>query len=115
MNGDDVITPDEIPERLRLILAATGAKLPEKMNREEFTKYYEEMRSASRRGNPTRRSRSRGSREARTQFHEKYPSSPLSPVLRGEGPGVRGEPRGGVLILTPHPRPLSPEYRGEGR
>src|SRR5581483_1706333 len=40
--------------------------------------------------------------------------SPLSPVLGGEGPGVRGallcQPKEG----TPHPQPLSPEYRGEG-
>ncbi len=41
--------------------------------------------------------------------------APLSPVLRGEGSGVRGEPLSSVLALTPHPRPLSPEYRGEGR
>ena len=36
---------------------------------------------------------------------------PLSPVLRGEGSGVRGVAFG---IKTPHPQPLSPEYRGEG-
>ncbi len=40
--------------------------------------------------------------------------APLSPVLRGEGLGVRGETQGSVLVLTPHPQPLSPEYRGEG-
>jgi peroxiredoxin len=43
-NGDDVVTPDEIPERLRPLLAAAGTKLPEKMTRDEFTKLYEEMR-----------------------------------------------------------------------
>ena len=38
------------------------------------------------------------------------PNSPLAPVLGGEGLGVRGK-----KTQTPHPRPLSPEYRGEGR
>ena len=37
---------------------------------------------------------------------------PLAPVLRGEGYGVRGSWK---RHKTPHPRPLSPEYRGEGR
>ncbi len=41
--------------------------------------------------------------------------SPLSPVLGGEGLGVRGRSRAKGLSLPPHPRPLSPEYRGEGR
>src|SRR5262245_57942664 len=38
--------------------------------------------------------------------------SPLSPVRGGEGLGVRGLrfPK----TPPPHPRPLSPEYRGEG-
>jgi hypothetical protein len=43
-NGDGFITPDEIPERLRLVLTLTGRKLPAKMSREEFTKLFEEMR-----------------------------------------------------------------------
>src|SRR5262245_42697740 len=38
--------------------------------------------------------------------------SPLSPVLGGEGPGVRGPSR--PTHHPPHPQPLSPEYRGEG-
>ncbi|MBY0526558.1 MAG: DUF4062 domain-containing protein [Gemmataceae bacterium] len=36
--------------------------------------------------------------------------SPLAPVLREEGPGVRG-----VDSTTPHPQSLSAEYKGEGR
>jgi peroxiredoxin len=44
VNGDDVITPDEIPERLRLLLVASGTKLPEKATRAEFVKIYDEMR-----------------------------------------------------------------------
>jgi hypothetical protein len=43
-NGDDVITPDEIPERLEPLLAPAGGKLPEKITREEFAKLFEEMR-----------------------------------------------------------------------
>jgi acetyl esterase/lipase/peroxiredoxin len=43
INGDDVITPDEIPERLRPLLQVGGIKLPEKMTREEFAKLFEEM------------------------------------------------------------------------
>ncbi|HKI31232.1 MAG TPA: alpha/beta hydrolase fold domain-containing protein, partial [Gemmataceae bacterium] len=44
VNGDDVITPDEIPERLRPLLLVGGIKLPEKMTREEFAKLFEQMR-----------------------------------------------------------------------
>jgi hypothetical protein len=43
-NGDDVITPDEIPERLKPPLAPAGGKLPERITREEFAKLFEEMR-----------------------------------------------------------------------
>jgi tRNA dimethylallyltransferase len=41
------------------------------------------------------------------------PASPLSPVLRGEGSGVRGEQQ--INAQPPHPQPLSPEAgeRGE--
>ncbi len=47
-------------------------------------------------------------------------NTPLSPVLRGEGPGVRGlEKSSGFGVsyrLFPlTPQPLSPGYRGEGR
>ena len=42
------------------------------------------------------------------------PTSPLSPVLRGEGSGVRGGDFS-QSKCTPHPQPLSPEYRGEGK
>jgi acetyl esterase/lipase/peroxiredoxin len=44
VNGDDVITPDEIPERLRPLLVIGGITLPEKMDREEFAKFFEQMR-----------------------------------------------------------------------
>ncbi len=45
VNGDDVITPDEIPGQMKRILELTGTKLPEKgMTREEFTKFFDEMR-----------------------------------------------------------------------
>ena len=39
---------------------------------------------------------------------------PLSPVLGGEGLGVRGLASDSCLVLPPHPQPLSPEY-GRGR
>ena len=40
-------------------------------------------------------------------------SSPLAPVLRGEGPGVRGSATGRATApLTPNPSP--PEYRERG-
>src|SRR5262249_38033174 len=44
INGDDVLTPDEIPERFRPLLTASGVKLPEKLTREEFGKLFDEMR-----------------------------------------------------------------------
>jgi acetyl esterase/lipase/peroxiredoxin len=43
-NGDDVITPDELGERMRPLLMAVNGKVPEKMTREEFAKIYEELR-----------------------------------------------------------------------
>jgi thiol-disulfide isomerase/thioredoxin len=44
INGDDVLTPDEIPERFRPLLQASGVKLPEKLTREEFGKLFDTMR-----------------------------------------------------------------------
>lgn len=41
LNGDEALTPDEIPERLKPFLAATGIPLPDKMSRAEFTKLAE--------------------------------------------------------------------------
>ncbi|HKB35983.1 MAG TPA: hypothetical protein VKD72_05985 [Gemmataceae bacterium] len=43
-NGDDVVTADELPERLKPLLSAVVGKVPEKMTREEFAKIYEELR-----------------------------------------------------------------------
>jgi hypothetical protein len=44
VNGDGVITPDEIPARFRPLLQAGGVKLPDRITREQFTKIFEEMR-----------------------------------------------------------------------
>ncbi len=43
-NGDNFITKEEIPERMRPLLWASGIKVPEKISREEFGRLYEEMR-----------------------------------------------------------------------
>jgi hypothetical protein len=43
-NGDDVITPDEIPDRLKPLLMLQGIKVPERITREEFGAVFEEMR-----------------------------------------------------------------------
>jgi hypothetical protein len=43
-NGDDVVTPSEIPERMKVFLLASGLKLPEKMDRKEFATFFDEMR-----------------------------------------------------------------------
>jgi hypothetical protein len=37
-NGDGYITQDEIPAQLKPLIAGSGAKLPDKLSREEFTK-----------------------------------------------------------------------------
>jgi peroxiredoxin len=43
-NGDDAITPDEIPQELKLYLKLQGIKIPDRITREEFGPIYEEMR-----------------------------------------------------------------------
>jgi hypothetical protein len=43
-NGDDFITMDEIPDRLKPLILASGMKIPAKISREEFTKIFEEAR-----------------------------------------------------------------------
>ena len=43
-NGDDVITPDEIPDQMKPLLLLQGVKLPEKVTRADFAKMFEEMR-----------------------------------------------------------------------
>jgi peroxiredoxin len=43
-NADDIITADEFPPQMKPFMEAAGMKIPEKMNREEFTKFFEEMR-----------------------------------------------------------------------
>ncbi len=44
-NGDDRLTPDEIPERMRPLMKLLGVKIPEKgMDRKEFTALYTKMR-----------------------------------------------------------------------
>jgi thiol-disulfide isomerase/thioredoxin/mono/diheme cytochrome c family protein len=43
-NGDNVITPDEIPEQLKLYLKLQGIKIPERITAKEFLPVYEEMR-----------------------------------------------------------------------
>lgn len=40
-NGDDVLTPDEIPDRLKPLLAASGIPIPDKLSRAEFGKLAE--------------------------------------------------------------------------
>jgi thiol-disulfide isomerase/thioredoxin len=46
VNGDDVLTPEELPERMRASLRALGVKLPERMTRKEFAVLFEKMRKA---------------------------------------------------------------------
>lgn len=43
-NGDDVITPDEIPDQMKPFILVQGVKVPEKLTRAEFAKMFEEMR-----------------------------------------------------------------------
>jgi peroxiredoxin len=44
VNGDEILTPDELPTRLRTLLWASGVKMPDKVTREEFKVLFEEMR-----------------------------------------------------------------------
>jgi hypothetical protein len=44
VNGDEIVTADELPQRMRLGLQAAGVKVPDRMNREEFRVFYEELR-----------------------------------------------------------------------
>jgi hypothetical protein len=42
-NGDDAITPDEIPQQFKLALTFKGVKIPERITRTEFVPIYEEL------------------------------------------------------------------------
>jgi hypothetical protein len=42
-NGDDVITPDEIPEQMKTFLKLAGVKIPDKVTRAEFPALMAEM------------------------------------------------------------------------
>jgi hypothetical protein len=48
-NGDDVITPDEVPEWMRPLIQALGVKLPERMTRQQFTELFEKIRKVAKR------------------------------------------------------------------
>ena len=43
-NGDDVVTRDELPGRMLAPLQLAGVQVPERMNREQFTIFFTEMR-----------------------------------------------------------------------
>jgi hypothetical protein len=43
VNGDDFLTPDEIPGRLRTMLQTIGLKMPERMSRAEFNRMFDTM------------------------------------------------------------------------
>jgi peroxiredoxin len=53
-NGDGVITPDEISEKLRPLLLAAGGRIPERMTREEFRRLFETMRQRFPQNRPNR-------------------------------------------------------------
>jgi mono/diheme cytochrome c family protein len=52
VNGDDFITPDEIPPRVRLALLVGGVTRSEKISRAEFSTLFEEMRKRLSRNQP---------------------------------------------------------------
>ncbi len=54
-NGDDVITPDEIPDQLKPFIKANNVKVPDRMTREEFTKMFVEMRKRLTRPQPEKK------------------------------------------------------------
>jgi peroxiredoxin len=43
VNGDDVITPDELPEQLKLAATFANFELPKKMTRKDFEKLFEQL------------------------------------------------------------------------
>jgi len=52
VNGDDFITMDEIPARMRPLMLVAGVKTPEKISRAEFNKLFNEMRQRFQRKRP---------------------------------------------------------------
>jgi thiol-disulfide isomerase/thioredoxin len=48
LNGDDFITSDEIPERMKPFIAAAGFPVPDKISRDEFKKLFETFSKAFR-------------------------------------------------------------------
>jgi hypothetical protein len=43
-NGDDFVTRDEIPDRLLTMMKLAGVTVPERMDRQQFTQFFNEMR-----------------------------------------------------------------------
>jgi peroxiredoxin/mono/diheme cytochrome c family protein len=66
VNGDDVLTPDEIPSRMKPLLLLNGVALPDKLTREEFRKLFAEFRKRmpNRRPAPTPRNGDEKKQEA---------------------------------------------------
>jgi hypothetical protein len=50
VNGDELITPDEVPARLRPFLLVSGLKTPDKISRDDFHNLYDDMRKRMAKG-----------------------------------------------------------------
>jgi hypothetical protein len=53
-NGDDVVTLEEVPDRMKAMMFLAGVTTPKQMTREEFLPWFEELRKrfARNRTNP---------------------------------------------------------------
>ncbi len=81
VNGDEVLTPDEIPERFQSIIKLLGAKMPEKMTRQEFVVVFEKMRKGFGKSR-----RPRGTEEKKPPAGS---DSTKKPPVSGEKPGSK--------------------------
>ncbi len=104
-NGDNVITPDEIPEQLKLYLKLQGIKIPERITAKEFSRCMKSCASdsRSRKRNPTTRSRRVTDRRKGSYESISCPVAPDGKTLASRALRLHDFQRFFHLICLDHP------------
>jgi len=109
VNGDDVLTVDELPAQFKTFAPLAGITIQEKMTRPEFEKLFNEMRKRM----PARRFRENPGRDAKKNAEPKT-GMLLVPrdVVAFQAAPPENRATGLFLPSSPRPtRPVSPRYK----